>query len=241
MNMWDTRFFQALPQKFSQVDAPFVTDVEQERAFFDVLGAVVANSPFAEEADCLQHGTTTILLHSIAVAHVSRRVARKLGWTDHLDELERAALLHDFFLYNWHEPGPGREMHAFMHATRAMRNARRFFPDLSEREADAIRNHMFPLTPVPPRFREGWLVTYADKWCATYETTLRRGQAYPRLRELCAFYLPQLRLDLPRTQVGPGRGGSLPLISARRASASAGRVFSAVREGVAGRLRSAAR
>lgn len=201
MNVYDTRFFRVLPERLSQVDAPFVTDSDCERAFFDTVGNVLAGSRFDEEADCLQHGTTTILLHSIAVAHVCCRTARRLGWTDHLFELERAALLHDFFLYNWHEPGPGREMHAFMHATRAMRNARAAFPDLSLLEADAIRNHMFPLTPVPPRYREGWLLTYADKACATYETAVRRGPAYPNLRELCAFYLPGLRLDIAEEAV----------------------------------------
>lgn len=36
--------------------------------------------------------------------------------------------------------------------------------------ANSIRTHMFPLTPVPPRHVEGWLVTAADKISATTET-----------------------------------------------------------------------
>ena len=47
-------------------------------------------------------------------------------------------------------------------------NARRVF-ELSEVERDIIRKHLFPLTPVPPRYREGWLVVLADKVCSVYE------------------------------------------------------------------------
>ena len=50
----------------------------------------------------------------------------------------------------------------------ALENARRVF-ELSEVECDIIRKHMFPLTPVPPRYREGWLVVLADKVCSVYE------------------------------------------------------------------------
>ena len=34
---------------------------------------------------------------------------------------------------------------------------------LSEIEKETIRRHMFPLNPIPPRCREAWIVTLADK------------------------------------------------------------------------------
>ena len=46
----------------------------------------------------------------------------------------------------------------------------RDIPDLSEREQDMIRRHMFPLNPVPPRYRESWILCAADKICSTGET-----------------------------------------------------------------------
>ena len=37
-------------------------------------------------------------------------------------------------------------------------------------ERDVIERHMFPLNPVPPRYRESVLVCLADKICAIGET-----------------------------------------------------------------------
>lgn len=87
-----------------------------------------------------------------------------------LHSLIRAALLHDYFLYDWHAHDGGRHrMHGFTHGGTAMRNAVRDF-HLNRVERDSIENHMFPLTPIPPRYLEGYLVTVADKISATRET-----------------------------------------------------------------------
>ncbi len=82
----------------------------------------------------------------------------------------RAALLHDYFLYDWHEHDDGtHRWHGFRHPATAERNARADFA-IDDVVANSIRTHMFPLTPVPPRHVEGWLVTAADKISATTET-----------------------------------------------------------------------
>ena len=41
---------------------------------------------------------------------------------------------------------------------------------LNQIERDSIEHHMFPLTPYPPKYIEGYLVTAADKISATKET-----------------------------------------------------------------------
>ncbi|MFQ9151359.1 MAG: hypothetical protein ACLR6B_07310 [Blautia sp.] len=53
-----------------------------------------------------------------------------------------------------------------------MKNAEEIF-DLSVVEKDIIKRHMFPLTPVPPAYRESYLVCLADKICSSYETIHR--------------------------------------------------------------------
>ncbi len=116
----------------------------------------------------VQHGNTSCLLHCVAVAHVSFAIARALHLRVREEALSRGALLHDYFLYDWHVRDPLRKKHAFFHPSAALENARRVF-ELSEVERDIIRKHMFPLTPVPPRYREGWLVVLADKVCSVYE------------------------------------------------------------------------
>ena len=41
-------------------------------------------------------------------------------------------------------------------------------------EQDAILHHMFPMNPIPPRYKEGVIVCIVDKICAVYEATSAR-------------------------------------------------------------------
>ena len=189
-----------------RVDAAAAARSELNRAFFATVDDLARRGRLAQEAACLQHGTTTILLHSIAVAYWCERAALRYGLTEHLEELRRAALLHDYFLYDWHVSDPAHAGHALLHGQRACANAREDFPDLTEREANSISCHMFPLAPAP-RYREGWVITCADKVCASYETALRHAPAYPVLRRLCALYVPELALSTVRPA---GPAGGLP-------------------------------
>lgn len=162
--------------------------------FFAFARATIDACRLREEAGYVQHGTTSTLLHSIAVAYKADELAHRWGCLSHLAEIRRAALLHDYYLYDWHDASSAARMHGFAHPGVALRNARADFADLTRREANAIACHMFPLTPVPPRSAVGWVLTVADKLCAAYETGVRRGTAYPELRLLCAHYLPGVEL-----------------------------------------------
>lgn len=123
-----------------------------------------------------QHGDTTCLKHTIAVAYYSIKLAEMMGIQYKRRDLIRGALLHDYFLYDWHEKRSGKNMHGFTHPTAAMNNADRDF-SLTEVEKDIIKKHMFPLTVKPPMCREGWIVCVVDKLCSVYET-FKRKNAY---------------------------------------------------------------
>lgn len=164
--------------------------------FFSFAHEVIDAGRLRLEAQYVQHGTTSTLLHSLAVAACADAHARALGYNAHLAEVRRAALLHDYYLYDWHAGGPECAGHALRHAGRAAANALRDYPDLTAREYDAIRCHMFPINPTPPRYGVGWLVTWADKVCATRETLVRAQVAYPELRALAARYMPDVELGV---------------------------------------------
>ena len=51
----------------------------------------------------------------------------------------------------------------------ALNNAEKVF-HLGKIEKNMIKRHMFPLTPVPPKYRESVILCVADKICATKET-----------------------------------------------------------------------
>lgn len=64
----------------------------------------LAENPHMEEMDrYIQHGDTSCLLHTVAVAYYSMKIAERLRIPVHKRELIRGALLHDYFLYDWHE------------------------------------------------------------------------------------------------------------------------------------------
>ena len=89
----------------------------------------------------------------------------------------RGALLHDYFLYDWHDKSREnyQRLHGFYHPGIALRNASMEY-ELTLREKDIIKKHMWPLTVVPPLCREAWIVTTADKYCSLLETLkLHRG------------------------------------------------------------------
>ena len=147
------------------------------------LSALTHDAGLIRCAEFMQHGDTSVLLHCVAVAFYSAWILDALHVRYDLRALVRGALLHDFFLYDWHthKRAPGEQMHAFSHPAAALANARTRV-DLTDKEANIILRHMFPVTPVPPATREGVAVCLADKFCALYEGFARH--AYPQLRRL---------------------------------------------------------
>ena len=118
----------------------------------------------------IQHGSTSVFAHCVKVACFSLFLANKLHIPVNTHALLRGARLHDYFLYDWHDWDNGEhQWHGFTHGHAALVNALKDFK-LNDIERNSIENHMFPMTPVPPRYIEGYLVTLADKCSATAET-----------------------------------------------------------------------
>ena len=127
------------------------------------------NGRFLQMASYIQHGDISVFEHSVGVAYMSVFIARSLHVKLHHMVLIRGALLHDYFLYDWHEKDKSHRLHGFYHPSTALRNAKEDF-DLNPIEENMIARHMFPLTPIPPRYKEAWILCLADKYCATIET-----------------------------------------------------------------------
>lgn len=121
----------------------------------------------------IQHSDISVYKHCISVAYTSVELAERFSLNVNRKELIRGALLHDYFLYDWHEKDTDHRFHGFIHAGRALQNAKKDF-DLTGREENIIRRHMFPLNIIPPMCKEAWLVCLADKICASKETVIGR-------------------------------------------------------------------
>lgn len=144
-------------------------------------GADILQSPnFNLTKFHIQHGNVTVNDHCRTVARYSLAISKKLekiGIHCKNRELVRGALLHDYFLYDWHsnEHVNPLRLHGFFHPGIALANAKKEYK-LTKREEEIIKKHMWPLTVVPPTCKEAWVVTTADKWCSILETLkIRKG------------------------------------------------------------------
>ena len=143
----------------------------RDRYFNDFFRYISNSGQFSKTRQFIQHGDTSVYSHCVAVAYVSLWFSYRLHISVSKQSLLMGAFLHDYFLYDWHEKDKSHRLHGFYHPSTALRNAKEDF-DLNPIEENMIARHMFPLTPIPPRYKEAWILCLADKYCATVETLL---------------------------------------------------------------------
>lgn len=142
---------------------------DQKRLLRDCTEELFASRNVRRMENFAQHADVSCLEHCLSVARMSLWVSGKLRLRVDRRSMVRGALLHDFFLYDWHEKSDRKGLHGFTHSKTALCNAQREFR-LNDREKDIIVKHMWPLTPVPPRCREALIVGFSDKYCSLLET-----------------------------------------------------------------------
>ena len=139
------------------------------KEFIKIIKPIISNYKVLEMKNYKQHGNTDCFEHCLNVAYYSYKIAKKLK-LDYVS-LTRAAMLHDFFLYDWrsHKTDPGLfNMHAFTHGKIACENASKYF-NLSDKEKDIIEKHMWPVTIKPPKYLESYIITLTDKYSTLVE------------------------------------------------------------------------
>ncbi len=141
------------------------------KAQVDQLGADILDSDdYRQTAKFIQHGKTTTQEHMISAACVSLKIVHIFHLKCDEQSLVRGALLHDYFLYDWHTPRSEHpKKHPTRHSSYALKNASEDFA-INPLEAEIIREHMFPCTLKLPRHKESWTLIIADKICSVKET-----------------------------------------------------------------------
>ena len=144
---------------------------KRESARFYALAKTLLRDPRFQKLRAFRaHGKTDLFEHSVRVAMTSHKLSRALRLRINEGALIRGALLHDYYLYDWHNAPKKAGLHGLTHAHRARKNAERDF-HLNQRERNIIESHMWPLNPTClPKSREAWLVCLADKLCSLLET-----------------------------------------------------------------------
>ncbi len=140
-----------------------------EKEFYDIINEIYKHDEFMKLKSFFHHNSS-IYAHVRDVAYFTYRTCKYLK----LDyrSATRGALLHDFFLYDWRnhdEPDLHKDKyHGIEHPRIALANAEKYF-HLNDIEKDIIVKHMWPLTLVPPKYKESYIVTFADKYLSSKE------------------------------------------------------------------------
>ena len=80
--------------------------------FMNILKQVEAETRILQSKEHIQHGTTTVYEHCVQVAYESYLFAKEHQLQVEMEQLIRGALLHDYFLYDWHIKRKGHHFHA---------------------------------------------------------------------------------------------------------------------------------
>ena len=142
---------------------------ETEKNRLEELYQSFKNNPLIlKMKDIPMHRGSNCYIHSFKVAKLAIHKALK-GKGYNLENVLVAAILHDYYLYNWRVNHEFKKKHGRRHPLIAEENARRDFA-ISKEVSDIIKTHMWPLTPgLFPKTKEAKLVNYVDDIVATRE------------------------------------------------------------------------
>ncbi len=139
-----------------------------DKYFISIISDMIENNTVKQMHDFKQHYETNCFEHCLVASYYCYLLCKKFN-LDYIS-CSRAAMVHDLFLYDWRKRQNGRKgLHAFTHPQTAYDNASKLF-DLNEKEKDIIVKHMWPVTLALPKYKESYILTLVDKYCALNES-----------------------------------------------------------------------
>ncbi len=138
----------------------------EDKDYFNLVKDIIETDKFKELKKYKHHGIDRYE-HSVRVSYWSYKRAKKRG----LDykACARAGLLHDFYAVNNQDISLQERVRVLRtHNYTVIDEARKHFK-VSDKEAEIIRTHMFPINKYMPLSKEAWVVNNADKAASSYE------------------------------------------------------------------------
>jgi uncharacterized protein len=148
--------------------------------WFEIVKPVLMHDEFQKRKLFFHHFNLSVWDHSILVSF--NAYLYSLYFTCDSRVCALAGLLHDFYPWTWQyneeleELDGGKYLvelktkhplfrqHGFTHGKAASINYVKYFPELEDdRITNSIKRHMFPLTPIPPKYKEGMIITLVYK------------------------------------------------------------------------------
>ena len=153
--------------------------IKSDVEFQDIIKEIVNNNIVQRMKKFKQHCDTNCFEHCYIASYYCYVIAKSMN----LDykSMARGAILHDLFLYDWRNSCNKNYCHALEHPRVAYENASKLF-NLNKKEKDIILKHMWPMTIIPPKTLESFILICVDKYCA--------------ITEICSYYLKNLFVKL---------------------------------------------
>lgn len=141
--------------------------MNKKENFEDIINEFINNDTVLQMKNYRQHFNVNCYDHCYDVARTMYKITKKFN-LDYVSAT-RASMLHDLFLYDWHVRKGRKNFHALRHGKIACQNASKLF-ELNDKEKDMIASHMWPSTIIPPKSKEGFILTAVDKYCTVKES-----------------------------------------------------------------------
>lgn len=152
------------------------------KEWYDIVEPILNSDEF-KKRKLMKHHDESVYDHCVRVSYIAFKYGKKFGAD--VKNCAIAGLMHDFYPHAWQYSDSLKELgdsymyyflpntkktknpfkkHGFSHAREAKDNFNKFYSDMSNKRIEnAILRHMFPLNITPPKYKEGWIVTLADK------------------------------------------------------------------------------
>ena len=140
-----------------------------KKEFLSIIADLLENDLVNQMRQYRQHYDVSTYEHCMNVSYISFKICKKLK-LDYVS-MARAAMLHDLFLYDWRDKKKHTkftDLHAVSHPKIALKNAKKV-TKLNEKEIDIIEKHMWPVTIRLPKYKESYVIVFADKYSAILE------------------------------------------------------------------------
>ena len=159
-----------------------------DKEYLSIIDNILENNDF-QKLKNIKHHNTTRLKHSLKVSYYSYRIAKilKLDYRD----VARGGLLHDFYEEEISKCNKIKDkvlLFSTKHSNDALINASNNF-ELSEKEANIIKSHMFPVDYRIPKYAESWIVSLVDKVLSFGEVSKRFSSKLGYLSNLYLLFI----------------------------------------------------
>ena len=162
--------------------------IQKDTEYLDIINHILENKEF-KQLEHIKHHNTTRMDHSLKVSYYYYVIAKSLRLD--YEDVARGGLLHDFYveeIRNIHKIKDKILLFSTKHPNDALINASNNF-ELSEKEANIIKSHMFPVDYRIPKYAESWIVSLVDKVLSIGEVSKRFSNKLGYLSNLYLLFI----------------------------------------------------